>query len=124
MPGLYANQQLQGSLDALGPVDRFPRIGERSVESIITLAIATAPTGHVQVTMSLDMIVSDYHTIGSRLLAAYPFSMHDLAYADALLVSMRLGVSLRVSQANDGWRRSECDDGPEGQDTRIILPGS
>lgn len=103
MAGLYANQMLQGNLDKVGTVDRFPRIGVNGGELMVTLAIGTAPSGHVQVIMSLDLVQPDGMAVIGTPLAAYPMAMQDLAYADAMLVALKLGLDIRRADTGRGW---------------------
>lgn len=119
--GLYANQQLQSVLDKLPPVDRFPRLGIDQPECLLTLQVGTNATGHVQCLISLDLVCGEVMLMHSRPLAVYPLHMQDLAYADAMLVGIRLGLTLRHADPVKGWVMHECDDGPQGQDQRIVV---
>lgn len=121
MPGLYANRSLQENLNKLGVVDRFPRLGGWGLESVLTLAVFTSPDGYPQCVLSLELLADGGRVAMSHRLGVYPMSAQSEAYADALLVALKLKLDLRRCDPAKGWIVEGCDDGPEGEDLR--LPG-
>lgn len=103
MPGLYANRDLSDELSRLGIVDRFPRSGHAGAECVLTLAVATASTGHVQAVLCLEVVAKDGRTVSSIPLGYYPIGSQDLAYADATMARLKLGLSLRRADPARGW---------------------
>lgn len=120
---LYHNPQLGERMIHAGVVDRFLRVVGDAWEQVLSLAIATDHNGLAHAVLAVDLVAQDKSIAGSTPLAVYPLSAQIQAQEDALLVSRKLGLTLRRCNPNVGWEIVRDADHPDALGGKLVIAG-
>ncbi len=121
--GLYHNPHLESRMLQCGVVDRFVRNIEGTYEQVLSLAITTDPNGIAHGVLAVDLVSKDRSLVASTVLAVYPLSAQPHAQEDGLLVSRKLGLTLRRCNPQTGWEIVRDADHPDSVGSQLIIAG-
>lgn len=112
MNSIYLNPDVATAMSGCGPVDRWIRGLNATLEHVVSVAVATGPDGKVGWVLSVDLILPDGSTVIHAPLGAYSWARAGDARSDAELVSRKLLLCLRLAEPMRGWVITHDPDGP------------